>query len=199
MLEVCGLGCERDYRVLFENLSFSLNTGEALRISGSNGSGKTTILRIICGLYHEYSGEITWDGEDIRWDLLYQGHASGIKDTLTACENLQYLSCLSSLDEPYPMEQFNRALKLVGLTGFEDVLCGSLSAGQRKRVNLARFFLSDHRLWIMDEPFSAIDSKGVQTLHELMEAHLLKGGMLIITSHQQLQFKQPINQVNLGD
>lgn len=197
MLEVLKLECERDYRLLFKDISFSLTAGEALRVSGPNGSGKTTLLRIICGLYHEYAGEVRWDGEALLYDMLYQGHASGVKDTLTSYENLKYLSLLSS-DEEYPPEQFHQALKRVGLAGFADVFCGSLSAGQRKRVNLARFFLSHHRLWIMDEPFSAIDTQGVETLQNLMEAHLEKGGMLVITSHQPLQLSQTINQLDLG-
>lgn len=194
MLQAQNLTCERDSRILFKDLSFHVGAGEALRILGPNGSGKTTLLRIICGLFQEYTGDLVWDDESGRDDLLYQGHASGIKDTLTVSENLSYLLKLGSDLEP-SSQQFQEVLKKVELGGFEEVPCGSLSAGQRKRVNLARFFLSGHKLWVMDEPFSAIDISGVELLHELMGSHLEQGGTLIVTSHQDLDLKQEVNEV----
>lgn len=194
MLQTQNLTCERDSRVLFKDLSFHVSAGDALRILGANGSGKTTLLRIICGLYQEYTGDLIWEQEDDPYDLLYQGHASGIKDTLTVSENLAFLFRLGSDLQPV-ITQMQDVLLKVGLKGYEDVPCGSLSAGQRKRVNLARFFLSDHKLWIMDEPFSAIDTSGVELLHQLMSSHIAQGGILIVTSHQDLELPQKVKEV----
>lgn len=197
MLQAQNLKCERDYRILFDNLSFSLLSGEALRIVGSNGSGKTTLLRILCGLYHDYSGKVVWSNDLAPFHFLYQGHAPGVKDNLTAEENLAYLMRLVT-DEPVQLSRLKEGLQAVGLAGFEDVLCGSLSAGQRKRVNLARFSLSEHPLWVMDEPFSAIDSQGVDVLQEMMDAHIQRGGALIVTSHQDMNLAESVKEVALG-
>ena len=196
MLKAINLGCERDYRVLFEDLSFELEAGEILRVLGSNGTGKTTLLRIICGLYQEYTGELHWADGELQ-DYLYLGHAPGIKDHLSAEENLTWLMSLVSDTEPQPV-LIRQALAQVGLTGFEDVQCDSLSAGQRKRVNLARFAMSQHSLWIMDEPFSAIDTSGVDLLLSLMEGHLKQGRSLILTSHQEVDLPYTIRELRLG-
>lgn len=194
MLQAQGLRCERDYRLLFDDLSFELNSGEALRFLGANGTGKTTLLRMICGLYQDYDGEIIWQDVIYEEGFLYQGHAAGIKDNLTAEENLDYLLRLES-EVKTTREELHKGLHAVGLEGFEDIFCGSLSAGQKKRVNLARFFLSQHHLWVMDEPFSAIDAEGVGILRQLMDNHLGRGGALVITSHQDMKLDHVVKEV----
>ena len=199
------LSCEREQRLLFENLDLSVRAGEILRIEGANGSGKTTLLRILCGLFNHYEGTLFWNQqpmhevfEDYVAQLVYVGHASGIKSCLTAEENLQWLSALRN-DHPVAMESIWAALSQVGLRGYEDVFCSSMSAGQKKRVNLARLYLTagSGNLWILDEPFSSIDREGVAHLERLMESHVKAGGKVILTSHQPLQVEYRVHSIDL--
>ena len=134
MLQASQLSCEREYRLLFDQLSFELMPGEVLRGLGPNGSGKTTLLRILCGLFSDFEGQVSWDDSE---SMLYLGHAPGVKNNLTVLENLRWLVTLGQ-DTAVAEQDLYAALAEVGLTGFEDVFCSSLSAGQRKRVNLAR-------------------------------------------------------------
>jgi heme exporter protein A len=201
-LEGIGISCERDRRVLFENLQFRIEPGEILRIEGSNGTGKTTLLRIICGLFHGFQGDILWQGEPITNDfegyvdqVMYIGHAGAVKNSLTPEENLTWLAALQN-------QQINRddiweALAKVGLRGYEDAPCGALSAGQKKRVNLARLFLVKSRLWLLDEPFSSIDVDGVRNLESQIEEHLHDDGMVMLTSHQVLNIDHPVRSLLL--
>jgi len=187
MLQASQITCEREFRLLFKNLSFELMPGEVLRVLGPNGSGKTTLLRIICGLFSDFEGEVSWDENE---SMLFLGHAPGVKSNLTVLENLSWLVALG--DERSVSESLLlSALAEVGLKGYEDVFCGSLSAGQRKRVNLARLYVMQNRLWVLDEPFSAIDVAGVASLQQRMVEHVESGGMLVITSHQEFEFPQP--------
>ena len=192
MLQVDDLYCERARRVLFENLSFALSPGQLLQIEGANGSGKTTLLKILSGLYEDYSGDVDWRLN--AWPL-FVSHKPGVKDQLTARENLKWLADLYQ-----PGTQFtiiDDALVAVGLRGFEDVLCGAMSEGQRKRVNLARLFFLSSPVWILDEPLSAIDVDGVKLLQERIAFQLNEGGMVILTSHQLLDVHHEVHHLKL--
>ena len=150
MLQVKQLSCERQRRELFYELSFSCNAGEAWHVRGANGAGKTTLLRVLAGLFSNYEGEVVWDVDRFP---LYIGHRPGVKNQLTCLENLAWLMRLHQDDTSE--ESLRDALGEIGLGGYENVLCGQLSEGQRKRVSLARMLLSDSPVWILDEPFSA--------------------------------------------
>jgi heme exporter protein A len=195
------LFCERDDRVLFSGLEFSLSRGQVLQIKGSNGTGKTTLLRIICGLNQGYEGELNWQGEPMAAqlesfyaDLLYIGHRVGVNKVLTPLENLRWSS---SLQGPVSEEQLYQALAEVGLRGFEESPCGSLSAGQQQRVALARLLLSPATVWALDEPFTTLDVSGVALLEKLLAEHAGRGGAVLVTTHHALQVPD-LKVLNLG-
>ncbi|MBR9828504.1 MAG: cytochrome c biogenesis heme-transporting ATPase CcmA [Oceanospirillales bacterium] len=201
LLTVHKLFCERDDRVLFDQLSFTLEAGEIVQIEGQNGSGKTTLLRILSGLSRHYEGDILWRGEpveDVREqfcrDLLYFGHQAGVKAVLTPEENLRWYAALSPAIDASTIPG---ALEQVGLKGYEDVPCHSLSAGQNRRVSLARLYLSHAPLWILDEPFTAIDKRGVAAKEQLLLQHAQRGGSVILTTHHELGIKGPVRKINL--
>jgi heme exporter protein A len=195
MLEGHRLTSVRDGRTLFKGLDLRLQPGQALHVQGANGAGKTTLLRILCGLTEPREGTVCWQGNDIFEDrfayhreLLYVGHSAGIKQELTALENLCFLHGISGRRvNPTVLEQ---SLKQVGLYGYEDVLVRNLSAGQRRRVALARLWSSNAKLWVLDEPFTAIDRDGINQLKARLGQHLQEGGMAIVTSHQTLNLGQ---------
>jgi heme exporter protein A len=201
LLKVENLFCERDDRVLFDGLSFEVGSGEVVQIEGANGSGKTTLLRILSGLSRNYEGDLYWRGEPLaavreqfHRELLYFGHQPGVKALLTPEENLRWYCALHpSLDPARVME----ALEQVGLRGFEDVPCHMLSAGQHRRVSLARLYLSDAPLWILDEPFTAIDKRGVAAKEALIGRHIARGGSVVLTTHQDLQSLGAVRAINL--
>jgi len=201
LLKVNQLYCERDDRVLFSQLCFSLSAGEIVQIEGQNGSGKTTLLRILCGLMRNYEGEIFWRGEPVERvrdqfcrDLLYFGHQAGVKAVLTPEENLRWYA---ALQPGIAADEIETALAKVGLRGYEDVPCHSLSAGQNRRVSLARLYLSRAPLWILDEPFTAIDRQGVAAKEQLLLAHAERGGSVILTTHHELGIEGPVRKINL--
>ncbi|MBA4501035.1 cytochrome c biogenesis heme-transporting ATPase CcmA [Marinobacterium sp. 3-1745] len=201
MLEVQKLFSERDDRVLFSQLSFTLNAGEIVQIEGQNGSGKTTLLRILSGLSRNYEGAIYWRGEPVAEvreqycrELLYFGHQAGVKAVLTPEENLRWYAALSPLMDAAGIME---ALQQVGLRGFEDVPCHSLSAGQNRRVSLARLYLSRAPLWILDEPFTAIDKRGVAAKERLLLEHARRGGSVLLTTHHELGIQGPVRKINL--
>jgi heme exporter protein A len=191
MLEVRGLECVRGDHRLFTGLNFQLQGGELLRLRGSNGSGKTSLLRILCGLVEPANGEVLWKGENIRSqrdefnaELLYLGHLNGIKSELTGFENLRVSNTLRG--ETPTDDQIYEALGQIGLAGREDLPTQVLSQGQKRRVALARLLLSDAALWVLDEPFVALDVDAVAQLGQLIEAHLQKGRMVVYTTHQEV-------------
>lgn len=202
LLEVIQLYCERDDRVLFDNLNFSLNAGDVLQIEGANGSGKTTLLRILSGLTGNYEGEILWRGEpraqtreSFNRSLLYFGHQPGVKAILTPLENLQWYA---AMHPSIAAERIMPALEQVGLRGYEDAPCHTLSAGQNRRVSLARLYLSDAPLWILDEPFTAIDKQGVAQKERLIQQHADQGGSVILTTHHELSLGERLRRINLN-
>ena len=202
LLSAKSLYCERDDRVLFENLDFSLYSGEIVQIEGRNGSGKTTLLRILSGLSSNFEGDIFWQGspigenmEEFLSDLLYIGHQPGVSGQLTVEENLRWHCALHSSLDPNRLDE---AVKQVGLQGFEDVPVYQLSAGQTRLVALARLYISQAKLWILDEPFTAIDKLGVAAKQILMLKHIERGGSVLITTHQDLSDSMPVRVINLA-
>ena len=202
-LEGIALACERDGRLLFERLELRVQAGDMLQVSGPNGSGKSSLLRLLAGLMQPSDGEVRLAGRllaeqhiELARNLLWLGHAAGIKGLLTAEENLAWLC---ALHRPASREAIAEALGAVGLRGFEDVPCHTLSAGQQRRVALARLYLDAAPLWILDEPFTALDKQGVTQLELHLAQHCQQGGMVVLTTHHQLAHKpQRYRQIDLG-
>ena len=190
VLKAEQLFCERNDRVLFRELSFSARAGEVIQIKGSNGSGKTTLLRVICGLNDNYHGTLKWFNEpiednqdDFYSSLIYLGHQVGVNKVLTPVENLRWSV---GLRENVTSESIYQALAEIGLRGFEDSQCFSLSAGQQQRVSLSKLLLGTAVIWILDEPFTTLDVDGVQLLEKLLGDHARKGGVALVTTHHEL-------------
>ncbi len=190
MLAATDLACFRGDRLLFRDLNLSVNAGQALQVRGPNGCGKTTLLRILCGLTAPEDGTIRWRGRVLRShdpdylrDLRYIGHSDGVKLVLSPRENLRIAMALDTGADEAALET---ALARLDLADFMDVPCRTLSAGQRRRVALARLTLGRARLWLLDEPFTAIDIAGTGVVHALIEAHLDGGGCAVLTSHQSI-------------
>jgi len=192
MLEVSNLACSRGDHRLFAGLNFSLHPGQIMQVQGANGSGKTSLMRTLCGFLMPDEGDIIWRGESIREldedyyaELLYLGHLNAIKDELSALENLQISAGLSGVD--VEEKDALAALRRMGLRGRERLPTKVLSQGQRRRVALARLLVSDVKLWILDEPLTALDVGAVALIQELVAEHLAQQGMVIFTTHQPLQ------------
>lgn len=204
LIQTRDLSCERDDRLLVDRLNLRVSPGAICRIEGPNGSGKTTLLRVLSGLSSRFSGDILWRGEplhqvrdDYLSELIYLGHASGIKGALSPRENLRWLAAL----HPGTVAEtaIEESLERVGLGGFEDSHCHTLSAGQQRRVALARLFLIPAALWVLDEPFTAIDRHGVSELEQWVAAFAQRGGSVILTTHHALSIEHPVHSLTLGD
>lgn len=190
VLEFEHFTCERDGAPLFEPLNFNLDKGDIVQIVGPNGAGKTTFLRSACGLFADWTGNMAWRGErilspnfDMKCSTLYLGHQPGVKKSLTSKENLNWYFGMQGIGQA---ERVSDALTKVGLQGYEDVPCFQMSAGQHRRVALARLYISSAQLWVLDEPFTAIDKYGVKHLEDLVQAHARGGGIVVLTTHQPL-------------
>jgi heme exporter protein A len=202
ILELQNLRCERDERVLFEGLNCQIDKGDIVQVQGPNGSGKTTLLRIVLGLNGGFTGDIHFRGVPVaaqrlqfRQQLLYIGHLPAVNRSLTPLENLRWFDQLHGHKTDTGLLE---ALKAVGLRGFEDVPGHHLSAGQHRRVALARLYLSRASLWVLDEPFTAIDTQGVDKLRTLFATHVGQGGTILLTTHQDLGLER-VSILNLDD
>jgi len=183
LLECRGLGFARNEERVFGPLDFRLDAGEALQVLGGNGAGKTTLLRVLAGLLPAGSGEVRVEGRPVDRDHLargsaFLGHLPGHKGELTALENLRFTAAMQgSAVDP------EAALASVGLAGHEDTLARRLSAGQNKRLALARLGLSPARLWLLDEPYANLDLDGIALVNALVTAHVAAGGSVLLTTH----------------
>ena len=196
MLEVINLTCVRGTRRLFKELSFSAASGELVELRGPNGSGKTSLLRILCGLATPAAGEVRWNGTNIRslgeeyfGSIAYLAHQNAVKDELTAIENLRISSavCGYALDKREAQE----ILKRVGLTQQQNLPARVLSAGQRRRLAMTRLLTSKARLWILDEVLTSLDDAAINLSREFISEHLKQDGIAIIATHQDLNLATP--------
>ncbi|ANE55508.1 MULTISPECIES: cytochrome c biogenesis heme-transporting ATPase CcmA [Methylomonas] len=187
-LEVRDLSCFRDERLLFSALNFEVQAGQSLLLEGANGSGKTTLLRILCGLREADSGQIIWCGQPAERssyyrDMAYVGHADGTKKELTVLENLNFALALGAPGK----YRIDEALDKVRLAGFDDNPVHTLSAGQKRRLSLARLLITQNLLWILDEPFTSLDKHGIALIESLIADHIGHGGIAVLTSHHDLR------------
>ena len=191
MLETSNLSCVRGDLRLFREINFTLDRGELLYLHGHNGSGKTTLLRTLCGLVLPDEGEVRWNGENVRSmhedytsEVLYLGHKNGIKGDLTGIENLRISSILDGFE--ISEQQAWDALERIGLDGHEDLPTKVLSQGQQRRVALSRLIVNRAKLWVLDEPFVALDKAAVELLQSVIRDHLENGGIVVLTTHQEV-------------
>lgn len=203
LLSTHALECTRDDRRLFSDLDMQIGPSEVLQIEGDNGSGKTSLLRILSGLRVPDQGQVEWMGknvsharEDYYANMVYIGHLPCIKADLTALENIYAL--LDTRSQTIAVELAEAALGRVGLAGFEDVPGKALSSGQRRRILLAFLLLSRARLWILDEPLTALDVKGVELMENMILEHRATGGSVIFTTHHGMQLACEMKSVHLG-
>ncbi|MFK3869733.1 cytochrome c biogenesis heme-transporting ATPase CcmA [Pseudoalteromonas rhizosphaerae] len=190
MLHIKSVTCIKQERCLFADLNFSLKSGQIMQLAGPNGAGKTSLLRIIAGFSAPDEGQVMWQGESIakNYDefarqLLFIGHKTGVNSQLSAIENLRFWLQIQGYDTEQDLYSL---LAKIGLVGIEDVPVRTLSAGQQRRVALIRLWLNDAKLWVLDEPFTALDKAGIAFLQQRFLAHLAQGGAILLTTHQDL-------------
>ena len=186
-LIVTDLTCQRSYNELFSNLSFELNSGEILKISGANGSGKTSLLKILAGLNSAESGKLSINNNkvgsyDYQSDILYLGYLPALSPELHCKENLDYLTQLNNSNSNQALDD---ALTNVGLKNFEYEYAANLSAGQKRRVVLSALFITQAKVWLLDEPFTALDSDGINVIEAQITKHCNNNGICVLTTHQE--------------
>jgi heme exporter protein A len=205
-LHANGLQCVRGDRRVFDGVAFDLTNGGLLQVSGPNGSGKTSLLRIVCGLLQPAAGSIEWNGhairalgEDFNRNLAYVGHLNAVKDELRVGENLRLGARLAGV--PATDEAILATLHEFAFRGLENLPCKFLSLGQKRRLALARLRLSWARaLWVLDEPFAALDAAGVGVVKLVLEQHLQRGGVALLTTHQEVAIAAPtLQRIELGE
>jgi len=189
----------RGDRRLFSGLDFSLSSGTYVQLTGPNGSGKTSLLRILCGLLTPAEGKVLWEGADIRSlhedyfaAVTYLGHRPGVKDELSALENLRIANAVNGVD--VSQQDMLAALQRMGLAGRESLPARFLSEGQRRRVALARLLVCKTRLWLLDEVLTSLDKGAVALVRSLIEEHLNRGGIAIVATHQELELSAGVTQ-----
>jgi heme exporter protein A len=195
VLEARAINCWRGDRHILRDVSFAVRSGEFLKITGPNGVGKTTLLRVVCGLLPAESGAIEWRGrpvqgasDEFHTDMAYLGHLNSLKADLTARENLRFLAGLRQALTPADVDA---ALDRVGILSRGDLQTRSLSAGQKRRLALSRLLLADAALWILDEPVTNLDAAGVDLVEELVREHVGRGGIAVAAAHQRLLDDDP--------
>jgi heme exporter protein A len=185
---VNDLACSRNNNTLFESLNLSLGAGQVLLLEGENGSGKTSLLRIICGYRQQDHGGLYWDGQpvsevvDYPEKIAYVGHKNGVKDELTVEENLQSMNAMMSSSKM----RLESVLQDIGLFKYSDVLTKQLSAGQKRKLALSKLLFIERPFWILDEPFTSLDVASVKFFEMEIKKHIQRGGMLILTSHHEV-------------
>jgi heme exporter protein A len=201
-LQIENLSCIRGDRCLFKQLAFSLSESQVVLVEGANGSGKTTLLRVLSGMRQPDEGEVRWCGQSItalKGDYLeqvnYVGHLDGVKRDLTAWENLQFTGDMSHTNG----KSIAEVLAIVGLSGQAEQQAGQFSAGQRRRLALARLFLLKAKLWVLDEPFTSLDRAGMHLLETLFSEHVNRGGMIVMSAHHDIALSEiDVQRVNLS-
>jgi heme exporter protein A len=200
MLEVINLTCVRGTRRLFRDLNFSAQPGDLIELRGPNGSGKTSLLRILCGLATPAAGEVKWKnktihalGEEYSAEVVYIGHQNAVKDELTAIENLRISSAVAG--NPFKETEARKILARVGLARQQDLPARALSAGQRRRLAMTRLLTSNATLWILDEVLTSLDDAAVSLSQDFIGEHLKSGGVAIVATHQDLNLTAPRKQL----
>ncbi len=202
--KVNNLQCIRRDNILFQGLNFNIEDGGLLQIDGVNGSGKSSLLQMCVGLIQATEGEITWNNENItssryqfQSDIAYFGHTNGVKAGLTALENMKVMHALSGFKTTI---DYSSILKNIGLVDMEDVLLSRMSAGQKRRIGLTRIFMAASKLWLLDEPFNALDKDGKKIIEQLIVDHCKTGGMVIFATHQTMEIDgYPLQHIHLGE
>lgn len=188
-----ALLCEKNDIVLFEELGFELKEGEILQVDGENGSGKTSLLRILCGLSYPDEGKVSWYGEDIHTgraeylrELVYIAHANAVKSELSLLENLQMNRALCGKPSKLDLQEI---LEKLALQEYAEIPAGRLSSGQKRRLALARLLLADAKLWVLDEPLNSLDENSKNRITGIILEHVDNGGSVILTSHEQIDWQ----------